>query len=447
MKMSDNNTIKICLTGASFDTPNLGVSALAESSIKCIAHRWPNAEILILGSTDSDKQRFIKTQHKQVKLSGISVKFSKNIFLPNHFLRLMFYLCLLRILQFKSVRQYLMNRNQTLRLILQSHFFADITGGDSFSDIYGIRRFMWCLLPKLLPLAAGKELILLPQTYGPFKSRFSKYLARYILSRSKIINSRDRAGADHVREILNGAVSQVKVRVIPDVAFVLDSRKPSLMDVGTLMEVRREESIVVGINISGLLYYGGYTGDNMFGLREDYKQVLIHIIEFFIKKSNVLLLLVPHIFPPVGLIDKEIVENDVTACLDLYNQFSNQYAGRIFMVRGTYDQGEIKYIIGLCQFFLGSRMHSCIAALSQEIPAVGLAYSKKFAGVFDLVGVSGLVIDLRDKTKKKVEELISNAFEQRDVYRRILSEKIPLAKQEVLSVFDAVAKEKNQKCR
>ena len=46
-----------------------------------------------------------------------------------------------------------------------------------------------------------------------------------------------------------------------------------------------------------------------------------------------------------------------------------------------------KAVIGQCDFFIGSRMHACIAALSQGVPCVGVAYSMKFAGVFDTVGM------------------------------------------------------------
>ena len=44
------NGKRILLLGASFDTGNLGVSALAESSIKIILNKWPNAQIILLGS-------------------------------------------------------------------------------------------------------------------------------------------------------------------------------------------------------------------------------------------------------------------------------------------------------------------------------------------------------------------------------------------------------------
>ena len=48
----------------------------------------------------------------------------------------------------------------------------------------------------------------------------------------------------------------------------------------------------------------------------------------------------------------------------------------------------MKYLIGQCDFFVGSRMHSCIAAVSQCVPAVSIAYSDKFIGVMATLGLS-----------------------------------------------------------
>lgn len=440
MPMNANNTnrIKICLIGASFETWNMGVSALAEAAVQCIIQQWPDAEILVLGGKPLKAKRSVKLNHKEVEVSNIPIRFSKNIFHRNHFLRIMFYIILLRIFPFKRLKDKLINLNPCLKLILQTELFADITGGDSFSDIYGTRRFLYGFLPKLLPTVANKELILLPQTYGPFKSRFTRAISRYILRRSKIIYSRDAASAEYVKEILGNNSVQGRVQVVPDVAFALDSREPASLDVGKLQEIRTDKNIVVGLNISGLLYNGGYTGDNMFGLREDYKQVVGQIAEFFLKKENVLLLLIPHVYPPCGTVNAGLSENDFAACRYVYDKLAGKYSGRVFTVQGDYDQSQIKYIIGFCDFFLGSRMHSCIAALSLEIPAIGLAYSQKFAGVFDTVGVADLTVDLRTETQKEIEELTDKAFEQRQRYREILAGTIPTAKQKVLNVFNSV---------
>ncbi len=46
----------------------------------------------------------------------------------------------------------------------------DVSGGDSFADIYGVERFRTVAWPKRLAVLRRRPLVLLPQTYGPFRS-------------------------------------------------------------------------------------------------------------------------------------------------------------------------------------------------------------------------------------------------------------------------------------
>jgi polysaccharide pyruvyl transferase WcaK-like protein len=102
---------------------------------------------------------------------------------------------------------------------------------------------------------------------------------------------------------------------------------------------------------------------------------------------------------------------------------------------GRFDHHEIKYLIGQCDFFLGSRMHACIGALSQCVPAVGLAYSGKFAGVLESVGGGSRVVDLRSLGEGEVVNAVREAFGQREVLRRQLEEKMPSIRKSVLGLF------------
>ena len=40
---------KLCLLGADFTTNNMGVSALTAGTTICVLHRFPTAEIILLG--------------------------------------------------------------------------------------------------------------------------------------------------------------------------------------------------------------------------------------------------------------------------------------------------------------------------------------------------------------------------------------------------------------
>mgnify|MGYP001402473369 CR=1 FL=1 len=59
-----------------------------------------------------------------------------------------------------------------------AHAVLDISGGDSFTDLYGPWRFRAILAPKQIAIRARKPLIMLPQTIGPFESKAAVAAAR-----------------------------------------------------------------------------------------------------------------------------------------------------------------------------------------------------------------------------------------------------------------------------
>lgn len=428
--------VKICVLGASFDTGNLGVNALAESALCLLLHRWPQAEIVLLGSA-RDPEQFSKViAGREVRIHSVPIRFGRKVSLPYHFLWFALYGIAARLLPWSRVRRKLFARNAYCRMLYEAHLAVDITGGDSFSDIYGVRRFLLGFLRKWLVLLYGKDLMMLPQTYGPLQRALSRHLARHILKRANRIYTRDHAGLDYLSGLLGGAAANGKVLFAPDVAFVLEAREPSALDLDGLDQVRTKTSTVVGLNVSGLIYYGGYEGGNEFGLMVDYRGLIDGIVDLVLQSENTLILLVPHVIPTGGF--RENVENDRNACLDVYGRLSQRHPGRLFVARGRYDQCEIKYVIGMCDFFVGTRMHSCIAALSQCIPAVGLAYSRKFSGVFETVGVGDLVADMRSANAREILAAIRNALASRDAIAGRLRETVPPAKQQVMALLENV---------
>ena len=425
----------VCLLGASFDTGNMGVSALAESSIKCILNRWPNAEVTLLASGREDGKHQLTILDRQVSMRKLPIRFCKNVFLPNHFCVLFLYALLFKLVPHERLKSYLKSRNSYFEQIVETDLVADITGGDSFSDLYGMRRFVLGFLCKWLVMLFSKKLVMLPQTYGPFNRRVTKVLARNILNYATVVYSRDHSGVNYVKNLLNAGNMNGEIKFLPDVAFVLDSHRPKDTSITSLEKIKAQNTIVVGLNISGLLFHGGYTRDNMFGLRTNYQELIYEIIELLLKHDKVVVFLIPHVFPPPGF----EVESDPEACSHVFLETSKKHQRRVFLLRDEYNQNEIKYIIGLCDFFIGSRMHACIAALSQGIPAIGLAYSKKFRGVFETVDAEQLVVDMRYAKIDETLTTITKAFEQREATARHLKAVIPGVQQQILNVFEDIS--------
>ncbi len=431
--MTSDRAGKFIVVGASLDTGNLGVSALLASTVQCIWRAFPEARIRLLDGVRNPEPQVVQLADGQaVEIDRVGVRCNKTIWCQNHLLRLLGSAAFAKLLPVSWRRKWL-RRNPYLNAIFSASTVMDITGGDSFSDIYGLSRLARGWLRKKLVLLCGANLILLPQTYGPFRRPVARAMARGILSRATKVFSRDTESLEEIKRLMNGRPRPVESQFCPDVAFVLDPVRQESEQTRMIEHLKAEKLQVVGLNISGLLYNGGHTGNNEFGLRVDYRSLVKKIVSMFAGGEDCRVLLVPHVIP------KDFaVENDLAVCEEVWRTLSLSEQGKVIVLDGKYDQSEVKYLIGLCDFFMGARMHSTIAALSQCLPAVGMAYSKKFAGVFQTAGVAEFVIDMRQMDEAQILDRIQELYQIRESARRKLMEIMPGMQKKVMSLFDAI---------
>jgi polysaccharide pyruvyl transferase WcaK-like protein len=420
----------ICLLGCSLDTGNKGVSALAASLAKIILEIIPHAYISLLIGNRSSRPQEIILSGKSVLLDVVNYRLSLKAKIHEHLLFILFLSCLYRCIPIQFVRNMIIKSNKWVRTVINADFIGDIFGGDSFSDIYGIKRFILESIPRFTLVILKKKLVFLPQTFGPYKTRIAKFIARKLMNNAYCLLYRDTNGNKIIKKIVNNKNDNKTIQFCPDVAFILESRLLEILDIKPKI-VKTVEVPIIGLNVNGLLFNGGYTRNNMFSLKLDYREFIYQLIEVFLSETNARFLLIPHNFGAQGNIN-----NDFDACSEVYTMLQASYSKRIHIVVREYDQHEIKGIIGLCNFFIGSRMHACIAALSQRIPAIGLAYSKKFIGVFKSVGMGSLVIDARcydiDQAIVKIREI----YQFFAYGKNLMSmEKIKELKAQVITIF------------
>jgi polysaccharide pyruvyl transferase WcaK-like protein len=428
---SSERLFTVGLLGASFGTKNLGVAALTSGTIASVFHSYPNARLFLVDYAIDPATYEVSYPSGVATVEMINIRFSKRFYLRNNIAYLLFLALCLRLLPSRKWRERLLLRNRVLKAIHEADIIGSIAGGDSFSDIYGLRRLIYMALPQILVLLLKKPLVLLPQTFGPFKGAFAKSVARYIIRRSRMVYTRDPGGLEKVRGLTRRDPERVAFSY--DMGFALEphirtERVPSWMS-----EYDRSVPLV-GLNVSGLLYIGGYTRNNMFGIKGDYRRLIHDLIDHFIRKRCARVMLVPHVYAT-----EEEGESDVIACRNIYDGIENGLRANLYFLEEGYDQHEIKALIGHCDFFVGSRMHACIAAVSQFIPAVGLAYSRKFHGVFESVGMEDLVIDLRRCDRNVVIAAVDRAYQRGPELRAKLEANIPAVRPSVLSLFSRLS--------
>lgn len=400
--------MKIGLLGATFETPNLGVSVLAAGALQCIFSCYPDAEIFFLDYAREGSARTVVMKGRESRVELIPMRFSKKVWLGNNIVVLLLAALVLRLVPSQHLRSWLLTRNSCLHTIAEADFFGSVAGGDSFSDIYGLPRLLYVTLPQILVLLLGRRLVLLPQTYGPFRHVLSRAIARRVVARAEIAFCRDRRS-------LQGFMSQNTGQFCYDMGFAIAAVRPSHLSAAGLELPEQRDSNLAGLNISGLLYQGGYSHKNDFGLRADYHEVIEAVLHRLIRERGMRVLLIPHVYGT-----EAASESDVLACEAVFQRCQGRYGDKLGILRGTYDPNEIRYVIGLCGFFIGSRMHACIAAMAQQVPAVSIAYSDKFLGVMETVGMGSFAADARRLSREEVLETVDFALDHREELVRVL---------------------------
>lgn len=423
----------VCLLGLTYATNNLGINALTDGALRCLLSRLPDARISLLDYGTASEGFTYRWDGGRSDISVVNMRFSKRLFLSNNIALLLAAAAILRLLPSPRLRARWLARWPVLEHLSRMDIVAAGSGGDSFSDIYGLRRLLFVSLPQVLALMMNRRLVLLPQTIGPFRSPLARLLARAIVRRCALVYSRDKAGLRHAERLCGQRRSDGRVRFCYDMAFAVEPAASSARRRRALHALARRRPLV-GVNISGLLYIGGYTRRNMFGLKADYADLVGRIVESLLRRHEGEIVLVPHVF------GEHNAESDEAACRRMYQRLRGlPGAERVHLPPLPYDQREVKVLIGRCELFVGSRMHACIAALSQGVPAVGIAYSRKFAGVMETLGMESLVIDLRTETPDAVVRMIDDVYDSRRSVRSALNAKLPEVKERVLGLFGDIA--------
>ncbi len=235
----------------------------------------------------------------------------------------------------------------------------DIGGGDSFADIYGWKRFAYLWATKWFAMRRGIPLVFSPQTIGPFTRQPYRALARGVMNRAEIVVARDPKSFAVAGEISPRARLLQSV----DVAFALPFERRTKDDPAV---------VEVGINVSGLLFNGGYTGRNEFGMEIDYPAYTRRLIEALLARPGVKLWLVSHVNSDVIASD-----DDRRAAARLHADYPATCVAPPF----ASPVAAKSFIAGL-DLLVAGRMHACIAAYSTGVPVVPVAYSRKFSGLF-----------------------------------------------------------------
>lgn len=224
-----------------------------------------------------------------------------------------------------------------------------------------------------------------------------------------------------VRELLTikalKAAGLTNVRYAPDTAFILPA----------VQKECEKNKKCVGINISPMIL--NYAKDANVTM-ENYSS----LIEYILKETDMNILFVPHVVSE---------NNDDRIAIDTLVKATQIPGDRYCIVEDDNCQ-ELKGNIGTCDYFIGARTHSTIAAYSQCIPTLVMGYSIKSVGIAqDLFGTSdNYVIPVTSLSNK---DALTDAFkwllQNEDITMNCLERIVPEKQKAIIENYRKILNE------
>jgi len=325
------------------------------------------------------------------------------------------------------------------------HLAADI-----YSENFGIRTVIEHSKDILLGVLLKKPVVIWAESPGPFNSRLARWLARFTLNRASLITLREEVSSNLIRDL---GVNKPPLYLTADPAFLLEPAPPDRINeifhgegintgtkplIGVTFTL---QGLAGGLRRTGLLMALATSTYNLAKyalperlflkiikmLRRVYKpqegqhnlihiKTLVEIINHLTQKLGATVILIPHTEEgEVGLFSEKT----------FYEQILSQVGDTeaVKKIAGNYTTEEIKGIIGKCDLFIGQKMHANIAALSQGIPTIALAYSHKFYGIMKMLSQEEYTYGRLDA--QEVTKAIDSIWSRRNEVKSKLKSNLP----------------------
>lgn len=291
-----------------------------------------------------------------------------------------------------------------VRFLKECDIIFDVTMGDSFSDIYSKEYYNYLIMHKQISQFLCRRYVLLPQTYGPFKEKDSAEKAIKVFRNSAKIYCRDEIS----QRLLSDKFHITNSELASDMAFILPYDKE-------MYAFSDKEKI--GINVSGLLYKGGFNEENQFDLSLNYKILVDQVLSALSLRYEV------HLIPHVIDLKEDAHDDDYKICRILQEKYPETILAPAFNT-----PIEAKSYISNMKIFIGSRMHATIAAFSSGVVTIPISYSRKFEGLFNSLNYK-YVINGREETTESAYFKILQYIEDFEKLRNIQERSLELIKE------------------
>jgi len=273
-------------------------------------------------------------------------------------------------------------------------------GGDTFTDDYdeGPSEYFQELA---FARSYGALTVIWAASIGPFLDKRHELKWAKELRKVDLITVRENASLEYLTQI---GVTE-NVRLVADPAFLLPN-----FTKGAFFIERSHKERIVGIGISGRVSRYGSSTEKYLSAFEAFGNTLL-------SDGYTRLIIIPHVFGNPKT-------SDLPICQQLGKRLNRP--DRIIHLSTNHNAGQTKYVISQCDYFIGARMHSTIASLSNFVPTITIAYSRKAHGINRvLFGHTDFVLPIEQVSKSSLMNKFCLLRDNRDEIIEHLKLQVP----------------------
>ena len=380
------NNIQNILISNIYSYKNKGDAAIVMAMLDDIRNQYPNATLTLSSFDEEDIKRYGNYDVKFNILKYVYKTNDNNFSLLN---KIIFFLIRIKIFEMCSkirLKPYFLFSNSLSQKIRE---YADFDLVIAAGGGYLLTRTNGGIFPLLVTTYDfyianffNKPYILYNQSIGPFYKKWQFNLLKPSLRKAKKLILREDISFKRLSEY-----NLSNIILSSDIAFNLTSQGNDILNRYSFSEV----NVNFGLTVRNWL-----TEDK----QQIYESELAKFIETILSEDDKAFF---YFIPQV--IYSEMGDDDLVTSRKIFNMLSEKYKSRVVIIDLDPSAEKLKYIVSQMNYFIGTRMHSNIFALSSLVKTIAIAYEPKTTGIMKMLKLSDYVIQMDAVDKDKLYEL------------------------------------------
>jgi len=328
---------------------------------------------------------------------------------------------------FSMLYQYILSKFNLKKLIQKRYNYKSLSEADYIivcgGGFLGGKKFdsFIHLFQIYIDTLFGKKVIVMGTSIEPISNNLIKHITEKILKKIDFIFAREEITYRYLKNFM----PLDKIDLIPDFAFMLNDDKSEAKEI---LEYKKGFPITYGITVRNWNFPNEKNSQEKM---LNYKNVLAKFIDYMAKEYNAAFIFIPQVIVSYG--------NDVDVAKEIKKQI--HYQEHFLILEDDFSPEEIKNLIWHCDFFIGTRMHSNIFALSMNVPTIAIAYEKKTNGIMHTVKMDNYILDINTISLDNLINMNKKLSEEKQEIRELLKYEIAFIRNEIQIKTKKVLKE------